>query len=147
MIIVHSSLHATSSVASWSGQSAQQRQHPVMASSVETNVTDLIVRLASRSQIKHRYRSHRQQPQNDSRSDVLDPFLVVKEPSMMHAIHGQHSYRPDPTEYIITSTGRCIWPASPPIEKPLWDSSRRLAPAGHPHDNAALLAYLSPHRA
>src|SRR6516165_3494300 len=59
-----------------------------MASSVETNVTDLIERLASRSQIKHRYGSHRQQPQNDNRSDVLDPFLIVREPSMMH-VHGQ----------------------------------------------------------
>jgi hypothetical protein len=88
MIIVHSSLHATSSVASWSGQSAQQRQHPVMASSVETNVTDLIERLASRSQIKHGYGSHRQQPQNHGQSDVLDPFLIVREPSMMH-VHGQ----------------------------------------------------------
>src|SRR5262249_43011683 len=42
----------------------------------------------SRSQIKHRYRSHRQQPQDDNRSDVLDPFLIVREPSMMH-VHGQ----------------------------------------------------------
>src|SRR5262249_61330118 len=49
---------------------------------------DLRVRLASRSQIKHRYGTHRQQPQNDSRSDVLDPYLVVREPSMMH-VHGQ----------------------------------------------------------
>jgi hypothetical protein len=48
------------------------------------------------------YDSHHQQPQNDSRDDELDPFLVVEEPSMMHAIHGQHSYRPDPTEHIIT---------------------------------------------
>jgi hypothetical protein len=28
---------------------------------------------ACRSQIKHRYGSHRQQPQNDSRNDELDP--------------------------------------------------------------------------
>jgi hypothetical protein len=28
--------------------------------------------------------------------------LFVEEPSMMHAIHGQHSYRPDPTQHIIT---------------------------------------------
>jgi putative ABC transport system substrate-binding protein len=48
----------------------------------------LIECLASRSEIKHRYGSHRQQPQNDNRSDVLDPFLIVREPSMMHA-HGQ----------------------------------------------------------
>ena len=48
------------------------------------------------------YGSHHQQPQNHDQNDVLDPFLVVKEPSMMHAIHGQHSYRPDPTQYIIT---------------------------------------------
>jgi hypothetical protein len=48
------------------------------------------------------YGSHHQQPQNHGQNDVLDPFLVVKEPSMMHAIHGQHSYRPDPTEDIIT---------------------------------------------
>jgi hypothetical protein len=59
-----------------------------MASSVETNVTDLIERLASRSQIKHRYRSHRQEPQNHGQSDVLDPFLIVREPSMMD-VHGQ----------------------------------------------------------
>src|SRR5215472_2989978 len=94
MIIVHSSLHATSSVASWSGQSAQQRQHPVMASSVETNVTDLIERLASRSEIKHGYGSHRQQPQNHGQNDELDPFLVVREPSMMHAVHGEPPYGP-----------------------------------------------------
>src|SRR5215475_4677833 len=48
----------------------------------------LIECLASRSEIKHRYRSHRQQPQDDNRSDVLDPFLIVREPSMMH-VHGQ----------------------------------------------------------
>src|SRR5215510_2039976 len=48
----------------------------------------LIECLASRSQIKHGYGSHRQQPQNDNRSDVLDPFLIVREPSMMH-VHGQ----------------------------------------------------------
>src|SRR6516225_12476376 len=104
MIIVHSSLHATSSVASWSGQSAQQRQHPVMASSVETNVTDLIERLASRSQIKHGYGSHRQQPQNHGQSDVLDPFLIVREPSMMH-VHGQPpSGYHAPIEQVITSS-------------------------------------------
>jgi hypothetical protein len=51
-------------------------------------MTDLIERLASRSQIKPSYHSHHQQPQNDSRSDELDPFLVVREPSMMH-VHGQ----------------------------------------------------------
>ena len=66
----------------------------------------LIERSASRSQIKHRYGSHHQQPKNDSRNDVLDPFLIVREP-FMHAIHGQHSYRPDPTEHVITSRGRC----------------------------------------
>src|SRR5215475_3406321 len=66
----------------------------------------LIECLASRSQIKHRYGSHRQQPQNDNRSDVLDPFLIVREPSMMH-VHGQ----PPPatmlprSQYIITSYG------------------------------------------
>jgi len=47
------------------------------------------------------YGSHHQQPQSHGQNDVPDPFLVVKEPPMMHAIHGQHSYRPDPTEYII----------------------------------------------
>ena len=46
------------------------------------------------------YGSHHQQPENYGQNDVLDPFLVVKEPSVMHAIHGQHSYRPDPT--VIT---------------------------------------------
>jgi hypothetical protein len=54
----------------------------------EPHVSDLIERLASRSQIKPSYDSHHQQPQNDSRSDELDPFLIVREPSM-HAIHGQ----------------------------------------------------------
>src|SRR5262249_21822652 len=48
----------------------------------------LIECLASRSEIKHRYGSHRQQPQNDNRSDVLDPFLIVREPSTMH-VHDQ----------------------------------------------------------
>src|SRR5262245_60521746 len=48
----------------------------------------LIECLASRSEIEHRYGSHRQQPQNDNRSDVLDPFLIVREPSMTH-VHGQ----------------------------------------------------------
>jgi len=33
------------------------------------------------------YGSHHQQPENYGQNDVLDPFLV-KEPSMMHAIHG-----------------------------------------------------------
>jgi hypothetical protein len=54
----------------------------------EQHVTDLQSCLASRSQIKHSYASHRQQPQNDTRSDELDPFLIVREPSM-HVIHGQ----------------------------------------------------------
>jgi hypothetical protein len=45
-------------------------------------------RLPSRSQIKQRYTGHHQQAQNDSRSDELDPFLIVREPSMMH-VHGQ----------------------------------------------------------
>src|SRR5215510_12647695 len=57
------------------------------------------------------YGSHHQQPQNQGRNDEPDPFLVVEEPSMMHGLHGQHSYRPDPTEHVITSTGRCTWPA------------------------------------
>jgi hypothetical protein len=48
------------------------------------------------------YGSHHKQPQNHGQNDVLDPFLVVKEPSVMHAIHGQHSYRPDPTKHVIT---------------------------------------------
>jgi hypothetical protein len=64
--------------------------------------TDATRRSANRSQIELMYGSHHQQPQNHGQNDVLDPFLVVEEPSMMHAIHGQHSYRPDPTEYIIT---------------------------------------------
>jgi hypothetical protein len=34
------------------------------------------------------YDSHHQQPQKHGRYDELDPFLVVKEPSM-HTIHGQ----------------------------------------------------------
>jgi hypothetical protein len=37
----------------------------------------LIERSASRSQIKLMYGSHHQQSQNDSRSDELDPFLIV----------------------------------------------------------------------
>jgi len=37
----------------------------------------VIERLGSRSQIKHSYASHHQQPQNDSRRDELDPFLIV----------------------------------------------------------------------
>jgi hypothetical protein len=57
--------------------------------------------LASRSQIKHSYGSHHQQPQNDSRSDELDPFLIVREPSMMHAIHGQ-----PPSDYHASSNQR-----------------------------------------
>ena len=49
---------------------------------------DRVDRSASRSQVKHRYGTHRQQPQNDNRNDVLDPFLIVREPSMMD-VHGQ----------------------------------------------------------
>jgi hypothetical protein len=41
--------------------------------------------LAGRSQIKHSYASHHQQPQNDSRSDELDPFLIVREPAFSAA--------------------------------------------------------------
>src|SRR5262249_23920931 len=48
--------------------------------------------------------SHRQQPQNHGRNDEPDPFLVVREPSVMHGIHGPASLRPDPTEQGITST-------------------------------------------
>jgi hypothetical protein len=46
----------------------------------------------SRSQIKLMYGSHHQQPQKQCRYDELDPFLVVREPSM-HAIHGQPPFR------------------------------------------------------
>src|SRR5262245_58767782 len=63
------------------------------------------------------YGSHHQQPQNQGRNDEPDPFLVIEEPSMMHGIHGQHSYRPDPIEHVITSTGRCTWPALRPANK------------------------------
>jgi hypothetical protein len=46
---------------------------------------------ACRSQIKLVYGSHHQQPQKDCRYDELDPFLVVREPSMhmIEPIHGQ----------------------------------------------------------
>jgi hypothetical protein len=46
---------------------------------------------ACRSQIKLMYGSHHQQPQKDCRYDELDPFLVVREPSMhmIEPIHGQ----------------------------------------------------------
>jgi hypothetical protein len=46
---------------------------------------------ASRSQIKLMYGSHHQQPQKHGRYDELDPFLVVREPSMhmIEPIHGQ----------------------------------------------------------
>jgi len=47
-----------------------------------------LVRLTDRSQIKLMYGSHHQQPQKYGRNDELDPYLVVREPSM-HAIHGQ----------------------------------------------------------
>jgi hypothetical protein len=43
---------------------------------------------ACRSQIKLMYDSHHQQPQKHGRCDELDPYLVVREPSM-HTIHGQ----------------------------------------------------------
>jgi hypothetical protein len=50
---------------------------------------------ACRSQIKLIYGSHHQQPQKDCRYDELDPYLVVREPSMrmIEPIHGQASYR------------------------------------------------------
>jgi hypothetical protein len=46
---------------------------------------------ACRSQIKLMYGSHHQQPQKDCRYDELDPYLVVREPSMhmIEPIHGQ----------------------------------------------------------
>jgi hypothetical protein len=40
----------------------------------------------SRSQIKLMYGSHHQQPQKQCRYDELDPFLVVREPSMHSGI-------------------------------------------------------------
>src|SRR5262249_17663287 len=65
----------------------------------------MIERSASRSQIKQRYASNHQQPQNDSRSDELDPFLIVGEPSV-HTIHGQPTsgYPCSRTAHIITFT-------------------------------------------
>src|SRR5262249_46635456 len=74
--------------------------------------------LASRSQIKHGYGSHREQPQNDGTYDELDPFLVVKEPSMMHDIHGQPSYRPDPT-------GKSLGLEMPPLNAASYSSHFR----------------------
>ena len=65
----------------------------------------LIARSASRSQIKLMYASHHQQPQNHGRNDEHDPFLVVEEPSMRHAIHGQppsgYHAPPNQTHYHI----------------------------------------------
>jgi hypothetical protein len=52
------------------------------------------------------YGSHHQQPQKHGRYDELDPYLVVREPSM-HTIHGQPpSWLPcsNRTGHIITST-------------------------------------------
>jgi hypothetical protein len=65
----------------------------------------LIERSGSRSQIKLMYASHHQQPQKHGRNDEDDPFLVVEEPSMMHAIHGKppsgYHAPPNPIHYHI----------------------------------------------
>jgi hypothetical protein len=69
-----------------------------------------IERSASRSQLKLMYGSHHQQPQKHGRNDEHDPFLVVEEPSMMHAIHGQppsgyHATSPNQPHYHIYCDG------------------------------------------
>jgi hypothetical protein len=63
-------------------------------------------RSAYRSQIKLMYGSHHQQPQKDCRYDELDPFLVVREPSM-DPVHGQppSGYHAPPNPHPITSHG------------------------------------------
>src|SRR5436190_22529159 len=68
----------------------------------------LIARSASRSQIKLMYASHHQQPQNHGRNDEHDPFLVVEEPSMRHAIHGQppSGYHATPSSHTHYHTYR-----------------------------------------
>jgi hypothetical protein len=62
--------------------------------------------LACRSQIKLVYGDHHQQPQKDCRYDELDPFLVVREPSM-DPVHGQppSGYHAPPNPHPITSHG------------------------------------------
>ena len=53
------------------------------------------------------YGSHHQQPQKDCRYDELDPYLVVREPSMhmIEPIHGQppsgYHAPPNPIHYHI----------------------------------------------
>jgi hypothetical protein len=85
------------------GRSSRPKVQPT-----KPNGTWLIstARSASRSQIKLVYASHHQQPQKDGRNDEHDPFLVVEEPSMRHAIHGQppsgyHATPPSQTHYHI----------------------------------------------
>jgi hypothetical protein len=62
---------------------------------------------ACRSQIKLMYGSHHQQPQKECRYDELDPYLVVREPSMhmIEPIHGQppsgYHAPPSPIHYHI----------------------------------------------
>jgi hypothetical protein len=72
----------------------------------------LIERSASRSQIKLVYASHHQQPQKHGRNDEHDPFLVVEEPSMRHAIHGQppsgYHAPPNQTHYHIYGRRRSL---------------------------------------
>ena len=73
----------------------------------------LIERSAGRSQIKLMYASHHQQPQKHGRNDEDDPFLVVEDPSMMHAIHGQppsgyHATPPNQPYYHIYRRRRSL---------------------------------------
>jgi hypothetical protein len=72
----------------------------------------LIERSAGRSQIKLMYASHHQQPQKHGRNDEDDPFLVVEEPSMRHAIHGQppsgYHAPPNQTHYHIYCRRRSL---------------------------------------
>src|SRR5262245_49549295 len=72
----------------------------------------LLERSASRSQIKLMYPSHHQQPQKHGRDDEHDPFLVVEEPPMTHAIHGQppsgYHAPPNQTHYHIYCRGPSV---------------------------------------
>jgi hypothetical protein len=72
----------------------------------------LIERSGSRSQVKLMYASHHQQPQKHGRNDEHDPFLVVEEPSMRHAIHGQppsgYHAPPNQTHYHISCRRRSV---------------------------------------
>ena len=84
------------------------------------------------------YGDHHQQPQNDSRNDELDPYLVVRELSM-HIVHGQPPFPLSVQERSCSDIAAMTeWTPKPTLGLPNGETARttitnaKEMPAEHP---------------